>query len=103
MKGLLQAVAQFAKSPVGFVGLMQGVAGRMDFIDRQMQMHIVSVMVQHAHPLMFSESQSVTDSGFDRAQGRRRGPLTGPETDDEMIGLIRLSSGVERLGIQHFE
>ncbi len=103
MKGLLQTVAQFSEGPIGFVRLMQGVPRRMDFIDRQMQMHIVGVMVQHAYPLMFSESQSVTDSGFDCSQGLSRGQLTGPETDDEMIGLIRLSSGVERLGIQHFE
>ena len=103
MKDFLQTVAQFAKGPIGFVRLMQGVPRRMDFIDGQMQMHVVGVMVQDAHPLMLAEPQSLTDSGFDRTQSLRRGPLPRPETHDEMIGLIRLRPGVERLGIQHFK
>jgi len=68
-----------------------------------MQMHIVGVMVEHTYPLVLAESQSVTDSIFDRSNGRRRGQLTRPETDDEMISLVRLRSGVERLGIQHLK
>ena len=103
MKGFFQTVAQFSKGPIGLVRLMEGVAGRMDFIDRQMQMHIVGVMVQDAHPLMCAESQSVTDARFDRAQRLGRGQLTRPETDDQMVRLIRLGPGVERLGIQHFK
>ncbi len=82
---------------------MEGVAGRVDFIDRQVKMHIVGVMVQDADALMLAKSESLTDSGLNRSHGRSGGHFSRPETDDEMIGLIGLRPCVERLGIQHFE
>ena len=87
---------------VVIVGVVNGVAGRVDLVDRHVQVKTVGVMVERTDALMRTQSQSLAQARFN---GPARGLIdlfAGAKADDQMIGLVGLGAGVAGLGGQYF-
>lgn len=100
---VFQLITQLTDSSVDLVGIVQGIAGRMNFIDREMKVQIVRIVVDDADALMLAEPKSLTNPRLDRTERLITHVFPRSETQDQMVGLIRLRTGVLRLRVEHFE
>ena len=99
----LKLVAKLAQDVVGVERLVDGVAGRVNLVDRDVDVQVVGVVVDGADALVFAETDDGADALFDGLQGRGVGFLAGREGNDQVIGLVRRRPGVLDLRVQYFE
>ena len=70
---------------------------RVNFVDRNVEMHVVRVVMDDAHPLMFSVAQLLAKTLLDHAQRFGIGVFTGSERNEQMIGPIGFGARVKPL------
>jgi hypothetical protein len=68
---------------------------RVNFVDRNVDMHVVRVVMDDAHPLMFSVAQLLAKTLLDHAQRFGIGVFTGSERNEQMIGPIGFGARVK--------
>jgi hypothetical protein len=61
---------------------------RVNFVDRNVDVHVVRVVMDDAHPLMFSVAKLLAKTLLDHAQRLSIGIFSGPERNQQMIGAI---------------
>ena len=61
---------------------------RVNLIDRNVDVHVVRVVMDDAHPLMFSVAKLLAKTLLDHAQRLSIGIFSGPERNQQMIGAI---------------
>ena len=72
----------------------------VDFIDRDMDMEIVSVVMHGTDPLMFSEANSRTHAVFNIAKNFGRWLFARSEGNQQVIGLVAFGALVALLNSQ---
>src|SRR5208283_594054 len=70
---------------------------RVNLVNRDMDVDVVRIMVDDAHPLMFSISQLLAKTLLDHPQRLSTGVFSGPERNQQVIGPIRFSARVKSL------
>ena len=76
---------------------MDRVAGRMNLVDRQMNMRVVGVVMNGADPLMLGKAQPRANRLLNIAQGFRARTLAGRKRNYEVICLVRSRPLIGRL------
>ena len=61
---------------------------RVNLVDRNVDMHVVRIVVDDAYPLMFSVAELLAKTLLDHAQRLGIGIFSGPERHQQMIGPI---------------
>ena len=69
---------------------------RVNFVDRNVDVHVVRVVMDDAHPLMFSVAQLLAKTLLDHAQRFGIGVFTGSERNEQMIGPSDLARTLSR-------
>ena len=60
----------------------------MNLINRNVDVHVVRVVMDDAYPLMFSVAELLAKTLFDPPQRLSIGVFSGPERNQQMIGAI---------------
>ncbi len=94
--------ARFGEGVEIIVGIFNRQPLRVDLVDGYMHVDVIRVPVNHRHPLVLGEPQLGAQRGLDFFQYLRLRLLAKPERNQQMVGLVRLRPGVERLFRQHF-
>ncbi|MNG03030.1 hypothetical protein D3C84_860900 [compost metagenome] len=68
--------------------LVQRQPGRMNFVDRDMYVQVVRVVVYGAYSLMLCETQPGTNTLLNLGQDLCRWLLASAETDKQVVGFI---------------
>ena len=94
-KFVLKNSAQFRPLFIITNRIVERQTYRVNLVNRDMDMHVVRVMVDDAHPLMFSVSQLLAKTLLDHPQRFGIGVFSGPERNKQM-NQRRPSSGCGR-------
>ena len=78
-----QDAAQFSKGPICPVGFLHRQSRWVDLIDGDMDVEIVCVVMDDAHPLMFAIPQTRTDSFLNGLENFCIGIFSRPEADKQ--------------------
>lgn len=88
-EGGLEFPAQLAERRVVVIRRVDGVAGRVDLVDGDVDVEVVRVVVRGTHALMLAKAQAFAQALLDGPQDVRGRLLTGTERNDQVIGLVR--------------
>jgi hypothetical protein len=69
----------------------------VNLIDRDVDVHVVRVVMDDAHSLMFGVAQLLAKTLFDHPQCLGIGIFSGSERNEQMIGAIRFGARVQPL------
>jgi len=103
-----QAVVKFqplAKLTQGFVvvvGRVYRVTGGVNLVDGDMNVQVVGVVVHRTDSLMLTVPEALTDARLDGFQCGFAW-FFGPETDDQVIGLVGFGTSVLDLGVDDLD
>ena len=87
-KLVLENRAQFRPRFIIPNGIVKRQSRRVNLVDRNVDMHVVRVVVDDAHPLMFSVAELLAKTFLDHAQRLGIGIFPGSERHQQMIGPI---------------
>ena len=96
-KLVLKDRAQFRPRFIIPNGIVERQSRRVKLVDRNVDMHIVRIVVDDAYPLMFGVAELLAKTLLDHPQRLSIGIFPGPERHEQMIGPIRFGARVQPL------
>ena len=88
-EGGLEFLAQLAERRVVVVRRVDGVAGRVNLVDGDVDVEVVRVVVRGTHTLVLAKAQAFAQALLDGPKDVRGRLLTGAERNDQVIGFVR--------------
>ena len=87
-KFMLKDRAQFGPLFIIPNRIVERQSHRVNLIDRNMDVDVVRIVVDDAHPLMFSVAELLAKTLLDHPQRLSIGVFSGPERNQQVIGPI---------------